>query len=105
MRVKMRYLGSVGIALDKREEEIDISGTATLSDLLEKLAEKYGEKLKNEVLQPGRTDIGVGYMTMVNGVLISRLQDVQTKLKPGDTIVLMPTISGGLALKGVGLCM
>lgn len=97
MKVKVRYLGSVGVALGKQEEEIDIGDAARLSDLLTKLAEKHGEKFRDDVLDPDRTDIRVDYVAAVNGVLINQLQGIQTKLKPGDTIVLMPAVSGGLA--------
>jgi MoaD family protein len=96
MNIKLRYLGSIGVMLGRKEEEIEVSDAASMLDLLLKLTARYGEKFKEEVFESGCADLKAGYVALVNGIPIGRLKGVRTKLNPDDTIILMPTVSGGM---------
>jgi molybdopterin converting factor small subunit len=95
LKVKVRYLGYIGNMLRKREDEFELGEGASLSELLNKLAGIYGEAFRREVFEPGLKDVKTGFVVTVNGVLMSQLRGVDTKLSEGDNIILMTLMSGG----------
>jgi len=95
MKVKVHYLGYIKNMLDKKNEEIDLIEGASLSELLDKLAGLYGQPFKKEVFEPGLKDLKTGFVATVNGILMDQLSGVETKLKEGDSIILMSLMSGG----------
>lgn len=96
LRVKVEYLGHIkSIVESRREEEIDIEDDSSISDLLIMLSEKHGESFKKAVYEAGGKDIKSNFIATVNGYLLNQLNGVETKLKNGDHVVLMPIVSGG----------
>ena len=96
LRVKVEYLGHIKNMLgSRREEEIDVEDNSSISDLLMVLSEKHGESFKKAVYEAGGKDIKSNFIATVNGYLLNQLNGVETKLKNGDHVVLMPIVSGG----------
>lgn len=95
MNVRVQYFGYIKNMLNKREDQIELEETASLSDLLNKLAEVHGESFKKEVYEPGMKDVKMGFSVTVNGLLINQLGGIDTKLSEGDNIILMSLMSGG----------
>jgi len=96
LRVKVEYLGHIKNILEsRREEEIDIEDDSSISDLLVVLSERHGESFKKAVYEAGGKDIKSNFIATVNGYLLNQLNGVETKLKNGDHVVLMPIVSGG----------
>jgi molybdopterin synthase sulfur carrier subunit len=96
LRIKVEYLGHIkNILGSKREEEIEVEDNSSISDLLLVLSEKHGESFKKAVYEAGGKDIKSNFIATVNGFLLNQLNGVETKLKNGDLVVLMPIVSGG----------
>lgn len=96
LRVKVEYLGHIkNILRSRREEEIDVEDNSSMSDLLMVLSERHGEAFKKAVYEAGGKDIKSDFIATVNGLLLNQLNGVETKLKNGDHVVLMPIVSGG----------
>lgn len=96
MRVKVEYLGHIkNMVGSRREEEVEISDDSSISDLLMVLSEKHGESFKKALYEAGGKDIKSNFIATVNGYLLNQLNGVETKLKNGDHVVLMPIVSGG----------
>jgi len=96
LRVKVEYLGHIKSILgSRREEEIDIKDKSSVSDLLMELCRKHGESFKEAVYEAGGKDIKSNFIATVNGYLLNQLSGLETKLKNGDHVVLMPIVSGG----------
>ena len=96
MKVKVEYLGHIkNILGSKREEEIEVEDNSSISDLLLVLSEKHGESFKKAVYEAGGKDIKSNFIATVNGFLLNQLKGIETKLKDGDRVVLMPIVSGG----------
>lgn len=91
MRVKLRYLGLVRNRLGKQEEEMELKEGAFLSELLDKLTENYGEKLKSLLGSDRESRLDPSLVITVNG--ISRTTDL--RLQEGDRVAIMTLISGG----------
>jgi MoaD family protein len=97
LRVKVEYIGHIKeIIRSGRVEELEVAEGASLGDLLSMLAEKYGESFKKAIYEPGSPDAKQSFIITVNGYLLNQLsQGIETKLKHGDHIILMPIVSGG----------
>lgn len=96
MKVKVEYLGHIkSITSNKREEEIETREGATITDLLMHLSREYGEPFKNAIYEPKSTDVKPNYVITVNGYLLNQLKGLETKLKNGDHVTLLPIVSGG----------
>ncbi len=81
MKVKVLYFSSIKDRLKKSTEFFEIKEDSTVSDLIKEIQKKYpdmSESIKN-------------IMIAVN----EEYADIQTKLKNGDTVALIPPVSGG----------
>lgn len=96
LKVKVEYVGHIrNIIGSAHEEEVEIKEKATIADLLTLLSEKYGEPFKKAIYQSGGADVKSNYIITVNGYLLNQLNGVETKLKNGDLVALLPIVSGG----------
>jgi MoaD family protein len=96
LKVKVEYVGHVkNIIGSKREEEVEVKEKASIADLLMALSEKYGDPFKKTVYEKSGTDVKSNYIITVNGYLLNQLNGVQTKLKNGDHVTILPIVSGG----------
>lgn len=91
--VKTRYYAYLREVTGVREEEIALEEGSTVADLVEKLVKRYGEPLRRYILTEDmelRPNIAVA----VNGVKVSE-EPLRKTLREGDTVVILPPISGG----------
>lgn len=96
MKVKVEYIGHIkSMTQDRREEEVEIRDVATITDLLTLLSKKYGEQFKKAVYEPKGADVKPNYIVTINGYLLNQLEGLETKLKNGDHVALLPIVSGG----------
>jgi molybdopterin synthase sulfur carrier subunit len=95
MKVKVHYLGLVKSFTSKSQDELELEEGAPLSELLDKLAADFGKPFNSEVYESAKKEVKAMFMVVVNGVLIGQLNGVDTKLKDGDNIIVMPLMTGG----------
>jgi len=96
LKVTVEYLGYIKQTLGvERGESFNLEDGAVVRDLLCLLAEKHGEPFQKAVYEPKATDLKPHYIVSVNGLLLNQLNGVETKLRDGDRVVLMPVVTGG----------
>lgn len=96
LKVTVDYLGSIKQTLGlKQAEQVELEENASVSDLLSLLAQKYGDPFKKAVYEPKGLDLKPHHILSVNGLLLNQLNGIETKLKDGDHIILMPVVTGG----------
>jgi len=95
MKVKVQYLGPIRAALNKKDEEIEVSLKATVYELLRKLSNTYGNVFEVEVFEEDGGNLRDGLVVTVNGMAIGQLDGVKTRLKLGDVVTLLPLFAGG----------
>lgn len=92
----MDYLGHIKRLIGvEQAEEIELEDGSLVRDLLILLAKKHGEAFKKAVYESGGVDLKSNFILMVNGLLLNQLKGIETPLKEGDRVVLMPIVSGG----------
>jgi len=96
VKVTVEYLGyikqTLGIA---QPENIELKPEATTRNLLALLAEKHGELFKKAVYDPKEAALKPYHIIAVNGLMINLLDGLDTKLKDGDRVSVMPVVTGG----------
>ena len=96
MKVTVDYLGYIKSLLGTAQAEtIQLRDDALVRDLLVLLAEKHGEPFTKAIYEPGDSDLKGSFILTVNGLLLNQLSGIDTKLREGDRVVLMPIVSGG----------
>jgi molybdopterin synthase sulfur carrier subunit len=96
LKVTVEYLGYIKQTLGvEQAERVELKDDALVADLLFLLAEKHGESFKKAIYEPSGLDLKSNFILTVNGLLLNQLNGIETKLKDGDRVVLMPIVSGG----------
>ena len=71
-------------------------GNATLEKLLEELSDRYGKGFKDLIFDPETKEVRSHNQICVNTRHYTFLQDrLDTKLKDGDVVALIPPVAGG----------
>ena len=95
MKIKVHYISLVKNLTKTSQDEFDIKEGTLLADALDKVANKYGKPLTQEVYDPTKKEMKSTFVAMVNGVLMDQLQGINTPLRDGDSIILMSLVTGG----------
>lgn len=94
MRVKVKYFTTLRELAESAEEEIEIEDGGTLGDLIEEVTSKFGKKARN-LLRLYHKEVDPSIYFLINGANARTLYGVNTKLKDGDIVAIIPPIGGG----------
>jgi MoaD family protein len=92
MRVKVRVLGRL-MDLLGAELDVELDPDAKIKDLIAKLKEKSPLLDEKALTRYERDEPEL--IILLNGRNIHTLEKLQTPLKDGDTVVLLPPVVGG----------
>jgi len=92
-KVRARYYTTLRELAETPEERITLSNRATLADLIETVASKYGEEARNYLYKKGKIDPSIYFL--INGKDSRVFSGLKTKLNDGDIAAIIPPIGGG----------
>ena len=92
VKVKVKALGRLTASLGK-ERTVELADKATIGDLLSTLREKTATVQKEALFRFDRTEPEL--TVLLNGQNVQTLNGLDTPLKEGDLILLLPSIHGG----------
>jgi sulfur-carrier protein len=95
VKVKIHYLGLVKTYTKKTEEDLTLQKDSKVFTVFDQLAASFGKPFNIEIYDSAKREVKPMFTVMVNGVIIGQLEGVDTKLKDGDQIILMPLMTGG----------
>lgn len=96
MRVKVKYFTTLRELSGTAEEELTIRDSANLADLIEEVASKYGKEARDYLYQKEESrKVDPSIYFLINGENSRILSGLDTKLKDGDVIAIIPPIGGG----------
>ncbi len=78
-----------------RTLEHNIGESGTVQDLLETFSERYGEEFKDRVFDPKTGGLRRFIIVTVNGRDIRHLNRLETGLRNGDEVAILPVVAGG----------
>lgn len=91
-KVMVKFYGAA-IEAAKRQAETQIDASS-VRELLAKLSENYGDSFKQKVLDSnGAPQAFVN--VFVNNTDIRHLEELETLLKDGDEVLILPAVAGG----------
>jgi MoaD family protein len=94
MVVTVKFLGSFRNFSEKDKITLEIKGPIMLKEIFKDLVRKL-PKLEKVLIDPELDDPRPNALILVNGKEISVLKGLETVLKEGDEILLIPVIHGG----------
>ena len=94
MTITVKFVGSLRHV--SGVNELALAGKKCLS-VREMMIEISGElpELKQSIVEPQLETLQTNALILVNGIEISVLNGLETKVKDGDEIVLVPVVHGG----------
>jgi molybdopterin synthase sulfur carrier subunit len=95
--VSVRFFTSLREITNKREETLNFpeNQKVTVDKVLKTLAKQYGKAFVDYVYD-GKTGQVKGFLQfLVNGTSTSTLDWLETELKDGDVLAILPPVGGG----------
>ncbi|KYH42565.1 MAG: molybdopterin converting factor [Candidatus Bathyarchaeota archaeon B26-1] len=92
--VKVRLLGVFRKALGKESLQVKVERPLSAIHLILKVAE-FSPELKRVLIDPELGDPRPNALILINGREISALDGLETLIKGGDEVVLIPVTHGG----------
>ena len=94
MTVEVKFFTSLREITGKKVDEIQLQDTISVEELLTQLASKYGKKFE-DYLYNEKGQVRSHLSILVNGKSTNVLQGLDTELKEGDTVAILPPVGGG----------
>lgn len=91
--VKVKFPQALHELTKTRETELDLDGSTTIREVLERLAEKYGDEFRERLIDGG--EIKRSFNVYLNGMNIKNLQGIKTEVEGNAKIVILSWVSGG----------
>lgn len=97
LRVSVRFFTSLRELTGKREETLEFSGKEkiTIGLVLERLSKRYGREFVDYVFDRKTGDVKGFLQFLVNGRSASTLNGLDTPLRDGDVLAIVPPVGGG----------
>ena len=93
--VKVRTILTLKTIMGSGETEISVPEEATLRQLITTLVDRWGDELASYLYEPNTKSLRPYIRLMVNGRDIAFLQGMETVLRNGDEVLVLPPVSGG----------
>ena len=95
MRITLHTILGLKEVIGQRLTEIDLAHGSTVEDFLTYMKERWGDKLSARLFEPESGAVLPYVRIMVNGQTIQFLEGMETPLKEGDEVLILPHVSGG----------
>ena len=97
MNVKVRFFTSLREIVGKREETLSFikDENVTVDLILKMLTKEYGNKFAEYVYDNKTSQPKAFLQFLVNGNSALALKRLQTELKDGDVLAILPPVGGG----------
>jgi len=93
--VKVRTILALKTILGSGEIEVPFPEGSTLAQLITILVNRRGNELASYLYEPNSRSLRPYIRLMVNGRDIAFLEKMETVLRNGDEVLILPPVSGG----------
>jgi molybdopterin synthase sulfur carrier subunit len=95
MKVTLHTILGIKEVIGQKLTEIELPPGSTVEDFLTYMREKWGDQLSDRLFNPDGGAVLPHVQIMVNGQAINFLKGMETPLKEGDEVLILPPVSGG----------
>jgi molybdopterin synthase sulfur carrier subunit len=97
LKFSVRFFTSLREIVKKKEETIEFSDgeDVTVDKVLETLSQSHGKTFVDYVYDVKTHEVRGFLQFLINGKNTSSLNGLQTKLKDGDVLAILPPVGGG----------
>jgi sulfur-carrier protein len=93
--VKVWTILALKAILGSGEIEVPFPEGSTLGQLIATLVDRWGDELASYLYEPNSKSLRPYIRLMVNGRDIAFLEKMETVLRNGDDVLILPPVSGG----------
>ncbi|MFX0196835.1 MAG: ubiquitin-like small modifier protein 1 [Candidatus Hodarchaeota archaeon] len=94
MKIQIKYFAALREIVGKKVEFVELDGGVRVQDVISHLVEIYGTSLEQHLFDK-QGKLSTSYQLLINGINISTLEGLETPLKEGDTLAILPPVGGG----------
>jgi len=91
--VKVKFPLALHGLTKTRETEMDLDGSTTIGEVMEKLVEKYGDEFRERIIDGG--EIRRSFNVYLNGMNIKNVDGMKTEVKRNAELIILSWVSGG----------
>ena len=95
MKVTLHTILGIKDVIGQRLLEIELPRGSTVDGCLKYMKERWGDELASRLFHPNSVTVLPYVRIMVNGQSITFLEGMETPLKEGDEVLILPPASGG----------
>ena len=95
MKITLHTILGLKQIVGQRLTEIILPQESTIEDFLAYMKERWGDTLTPHLFDPDSGAVLPHVRIMINGQTIPYLNGMETLLKEGDEILILPQVSGG----------
>ena len=97
MQVSVRFFTSLREVTNKKEETLKFpeGEKVTVEVVLKTLAQRYGKPFVEYVYDRNTGEVRSFLQFLINGKSATTLNGLQTELKDGDVLAILPPVGGG----------
>jgi MoaD family protein len=95
MKVTLHTIFGIKDVVGQRLTEIELPLGSTIEDCLTYMRKRWGEELSTHLFHPETGAVLPYVQIMVNGQKINFIKGMETPLKEGDEVLILPPASGG----------
>jgi molybdopterin synthase sulfur carrier subunit len=97
LKVSVRFFTTLREITGKKEETLEYSnaGEVTVNEVLQTLATEYGRNFVDYICDTETREVKGFLQFLINGKSTSSLKGLQTELRDGDVLAILPPVGGG----------
>lgn len=95
MKITLHTIFGIKEVIGQRLTEIELPHESTVEGFLTYMRKRWGDELSNRLFDPESGAVLPHVRIMVNGQTIDFLEGMETSLKEGDEVLILPPASGG----------
>jgi molybdopterin converting factor small subunit len=90
----VQYTAQLRTALQRAEEEVELTSRCSVAELLTRLASRWHAEAGRFLLTPSG-GLHPSLMVVLNSQLVPAAEAHEVNVEPGDVVTLLPPIAGG----------